>query len=120
MSHPGFSARRCTGNVAVSWGKERLIGFENHGGRTYLDGGEPLGRVISGFGNNGEDGSEGCIAGSVYGSYLHGPLLPKNPALADHLLGLALRRRGLPALAPLDDALERRAHDAMLSRVAAR
>ncbi len=115
--HPGLAARRCTGNVVVEWGEERLVGFENHGGRTYLDGGTPLGRVASGFGNNGEDGYEGCVSGSVYGTYLHGPLLPKNPALADHLLGLAARRRGLPRLTPLDDALERRAHDAALAAV---
>jgi len=118
--HPGFAARRCAGNVVVAWGGERLVGFENHGGRTYLDGGAPLGRVVAGFGNNGEDGQEGCVAGSVYGAYLHGPLLPKNPALADHLLALATRRLGLGPLAPLDDALERAAHDAMLARVKGR
>ncbi len=117
--HPGFTARRCTGNVVVDWRDAPLVGFENHGGRTYLDGGEPLGRVVNGFGNNGDDGYEGCVAGTAYGTYLHGPLLPKNPALADHLLGLALRRRGLPALAPLDDALERRAHDAALAHAGA-
>jgi len=60
------------------------------------------------------------VAGSVYGTYLHGPLLPKNPALADHLLGLAAHRRGLPHLAPLDDALEHRAHDAALAQIAGR
>lgn len=113
--HPGFAARRCTGNVVVAWGDERLVGFENHGGRTYLEGGTPLGRVVSGFGNNGEDGQEGCVVDAVYGTYLHGPLLPKNPALADHLLGLATRRRGLPELPPLDDSLEIRAHDAALA-----
>jgi len=118
--HPGFAARRCAGNIVVAWGEERLVGFENHGGRTYLDGGAPLGRVVAGFGNNGEDGQEGCVAGSVYGAYLHGPLLPKNPALADHLLALAARRRGLGPLAPLDDALESAAHDAMLARVEGR
>ena len=115
--HPGFAARRCTGNVVVDWEGRRIVGFENHGGRTYLDGGAPLGRVRQGFGNNGEDGYEGCIAGSVYGTYLHGPLLPKNPALADQLLGLAARRRGLPALPPLDDTLELRAHEAAVARV---
>ncbi len=118
--HPGFAARRCTGNVVVAWQDERLVGFENHGGRTYLDGGAPLGPVLSGYGNNGDDGHEGCVSGTVYGTYLHGPLLPKNPALADHLLRLAARRRGLPDLAPLDDTLERRAHDAALAHVARR
>jgi lipid II isoglutaminyl synthase (glutamine-hydrolysing) len=114
--HPGVAAQRCTGNVVVSWRGQRLVGFENHGGRTYLDGGMPLGRVEIGYGNNGEDGLEGCVVGAVYGTYLHGPLLPKNPALADHLLTLAVRRRGLPDLPPLDDALEQRAHDAVLAR----
>jgi len=118
--HPGFAARRCTGNVVVEWDGERMVGFENHGGRTYLDGGAPLGPVTSGFGNNGDDGYEGCVSGTVYGTYLHGPLLPKNPALADHLLALAVRRRGLPDLTPLDDGLERRAHDAALAHVVGR
>ena len=103
--------------MVVRWQGRRLVGFENHGGRTYLDGGAPLGRVEVGYGNNGDDGLEGCVAGSVYGTYLHGPLLPKNPALADHLLTLAARRRGLPDLLPLDNALEQRAHDAVLARV---
>ena len=115
--HPGFAARRCTGNIVVDWDGRPIVGFENHGGRTYLDGGRPLGRVTRGCGNNGEDGYEGCIAGSVYGTYLHGPLLPKNPALADHLLALAAARHGLSALPPLDDTLERQAHDAVLARV---
>ena len=118
--HPGVAAQRCTGNVVVSWRGQRLVGFENHGGRTYLDGGAPLGRVEIGYGNNGEDGLEGCMVGAVYGTYLHGPLLPKNPTLADHLLTLAVRRRGLPDLPPLDDDLEQRAHDAALARAGAR
>ena len=115
--HPGATARRCTGNVVVRWRNERLVGFENHGGRTYLEGGEPLGRVETGFGNNGDDGTEGCVFESVYGTYLHGSLLPKNPAFADHLLALAARRRGLSDLLPLDDRLEQRAHDAALAGI---
>jgi CobQ-like glutamine amidotransferase family enzyme len=92
-----------------------LVGFENHGGRTHLGPGlRPLGRVVVGGGNNGEDGGEGVVCGRVIGTYLHGSLLPKNPALADWLLGAALAHRdGLataPALAPLDDALEAAAH----------
>lgn len=115
--HPGFAARRCTGNVVMSWQGRRVVGFENHGGRTYLEGGEALGPVEIGYGNNGEDGREGCVAGPIYGTYLHGPLLPKNPELADHLLRLAAARRGLGALPPLDDRLERRAHAAALAHV---
>jgi len=114
--HPGADARRCSGNIALTWGDGRLVGFENHGGRTYRDGGEPLGRVVAGFGNNGDDGEEGCVVGHVFGTYLHGPLLPKNPAFSDHLLGLAALRHGLPSLTPLDDVLERRAHDAALAQ----
>jgi len=86
-----------------------LAGFENHGGRTWLGpGATPLGRVLSGYGNNGSDGHEGVIAGNVIGTYLHGPLLPKNAWLADRLIAIAL---GLDEpLAPLDDELEDAAH----------
>ena len=85
-----------------------IAGFENHGGRTYLGAGEqPLGRVLSGHGNNGRDGFEGVRRGNVIGTYLHGPLLPKNVWLADRLIELAL---GIE-LEPLpDDALEDAAH----------
>ncbi|MDQ3936582.1 MAG: glutamine amidotransferase [Actinomycetota bacterium] len=84
-----------------------VAGFENHGGRTYLGSGEtPLGRVLSGHGNNGKDGHEGVRRGNVIGTYLHGPLLPKNVWLADRLIELAL---GIE-LEPLDDAMEDAAH----------
>ena len=87
-----------------------LAGFENHAGRTLLDeGAEPLGRVVYGFGNDGESGHEGCRLGNALGTYLHGPLLPRNPWLADWLLGRALAHAGTgepPALAPLADELE--------------
>ncbi len=112
--HPGPGARRFIGNVVVEWQGHTLVGFENHGGRTRLEEGvEPLGRVVSGFGNNGEDGGEGAVCGSAYGTYLHGSLLPKNPRLADHLIATALRRRhkGLE-LASLDDRVEEMAHAA--------
>jgi CobQ-like glutamine amidotransferase family enzyme len=108
---------RLIGNVEIEVdlgdGPRQLAGFENHGGRTYLgDGAEPLGRVIRGHGNNGRDGYEGVRRATMIGTYLHGPLLPKNAWLADRLIGLALaRRRGSePELAPLDDALEAAAH----------
>jgi lipid II isoglutaminyl synthase (glutamine-hydrolysing) len=90
-----------------------LAGFENHAGRTYLDeGAEPLGRVVAGFGNDGESGYEGCRVGRAVGTYLHGPLLPRNPWLADWLLAQALAHRTgeLPELAPLLDELEAEAH----------
>jgi len=87
---------------------QRLVGFENHAGRTYLgEGVEPLGRVVHGHGNNGEDGGEGVLAGSVIGTYVHGPLLPKNPWLTDWLIERALRRGGWTGeLEPLEDGLE--------------
>ncbi len=91
-----------------------LAGFENHAGRTHLDqGAEPLGRVVAGFGNDGESGFEGCRVGRAIGTYLHGPLLPRNPWLADWLLAQSLAHAGggdPPELEPLADELEERAH----------
>jgi lipid II isoglutaminyl synthase (glutamine-hydrolysing) len=98
----------------------RLVGFENHSGRTYLgSGARPLGRVLAGHGNNGEDGSEGAIYRNTFGCYMHGSLLPKNPQFADHLIGLALERRYGPAatLAPLRDELELAAQRTMIERI---
>ena len=111
--HPGPTARRFIGNVVVRWQGGTLVGFENHGGRTYLGpSARPLATVIAGFGNNGRDGGEGAVQGeNAFGTYLHGSLLPKNPRFADHLIVQALRRRyGEVELALLDDALEKRAH----------
>jgi CobQ-like glutamine amidotransferase family enzyme len=109
---------RLIGNVTIEaelGGAPRTIaGFENHGGRTHLGpDARPLGRVLSGFGNNGGDGLEGVHRDNLIGTYLHGPLLPKNAWLADHLIELALERRygEKPTLEPLDDTLERAAHE---------
>ncbi len=94
-----------------------LVGFENHSGRTFLGpGAMPMGRVRMGFGNNGRDGTEGCLQGGVVGTYLHGSLLPKNPHLADHLIRSALRRRGVEELSKLDDSVELAAHERILER----
>jgi CobQ-like glutamine amidotransferase family enzyme len=108
---------RLIGNVAIEVeldpGERRVLaGFENHGGRTRLGAGTAaLGRVLKGHGNNGEDGHEGVRQGSVIGTYLHGPLLPKNTWFADWLIETALgRREPLAPLAPLDDRLEAAAH----------
>ena len=103
--------------------RHRVVGFENHAGRTRLGpGSRPLGRVVHGHGNNGEDGGEGGVTGRVVGTYLHGPLLPKNPWLADRLIAWGLEHRtGAPVeLAPLDDALEEAAHPAATARAAGR
>ncbi|MEA2506326.1 MAG: hypothetical protein QOH48_944 [Actinomycetota bacterium] len=94
-----------------------VVGFENHGGRTFLGlRATALGRVKRGFGNNGEDRSEGAVQGRVLGTYLHGPLLPSNPALCDALLAAASSRTEGRDLSPLDDRLEWVAHDAASAR----
>jgi CobQ-like glutamine amidotransferase family enzyme len=112
---------RLIGNVTIEadlgQGPRVLAGFENHGGRTYLGpGATPLGRVVKGFGNNGRDGAEGVRRRNMIGTYLHGPLLPKNAWLADRLIELALSRRyGQVELVPLDDALEAAAYESARS-----
>ena len=109
---------RMIGNVLLACdlgdGPRTIVGFENHAGRTTLGPGlAPLGRVLAGNGNDGASGFEGARSGRVLGTYVHGPLLPKNPWLADWLIEQALERRyGPVTLEPLDDALEQRAHDA--------
>jgi len=112
---------RWIGNVVVEANPQMrlqpstLVGFENHGGRTLLGPSlQPLGRVVVGGGNNGQDGGEGVLQGRVVGTYLHGSLLPKNPHLTDWLLAAGLAHRDgaaePPALAPLDDTAELEAH----------
>lgn len=99
--------------------RHAVVGFENHAGRTRLGpGARPLGRVVSGNGNNGEDGGEGAVQGRIVGTYLHGPLLPKNPWFADRLLEWGLERGtgDRTRLAPLDDTLEAAAHAAATAR----
>ena len=105
--------------------RQTLAGFENHAGRTRLDpGATPLGRVVAGFGNDGASGFEGCRLGRAIGTYLHGPLLPRNPWLADWLLAQALAHaRGTDeaeSLEPLDDALEVEAHAVSAARARSR
>jgi hypothetical protein len=112
--------RRMIGDVLLdcAWAGETLAGFENHAGRTVLDeGAEPLGRVVSGFGNDGASGFEGCRSGRVYGTYLHGPLLPRNPWFADRILSDALGHAGGPPdLDVMPDELERSAHAVSAAR----
>lgn len=105
------SGQRMIGNIVVESAFGRLVGFENHSGQTELVAGQaPLGKVKSGFGNNSRSGFEGAVTGNAIGTYLHGPVLPKNPALADHLIAAALRRRGVTTpLTTLDGSVEQAA-----------
>jgi lipid II isoglutaminyl synthase (glutamine-hydrolysing) len=118
--------RRMIGDVLLDceWADHTLAGFENHAGRTHLDEGAlPLGHVVHGFGNDGESGFEGCRVGRAVGTYLHGPLLPRNPWLADWLLAQALAHASgtaPPELEPLGDELEGAAHDVAAGRARAR
>jgi CobQ-like glutamine amidotransferase family enzyme len=119
-------SRRMIGDVLLecAWAGTTLAGFENHAGRTILDSGaEPLGRVVSGFGNDGASGAEGCRRGRVYGTYLHGPLLPRNPWFADRVLAEALAHANggeAKELEPLPDVLELEAHAVSAARARSR
>lgn len=115
--------KRMIGNYAYRLGEESggetVVGFENHSGRTHLGKGlRPLGTVLRGFGNNGEDRTEGVRYKNAFCTYSHGPVLPKNPAFADVILETALSRKyGSCSLEPLEDGFERQAHDAVLRQV---
>lgn len=130
--HPGIEAKRCIGNVVFEitasplaedlkkMGVEPLVlGFENHGGRTYLGNVAPLGKVIKGYGNNGEDGTEGAFYHHAIATYSHGPLLPKNPFLADWLIEKALEQKyqATISLTKLDDSLALQGREAMFKRL---
>ncbi len=131
--HPGPDVPRCIGNIAFEITAPRLaeelqvlagrlpyvVGFENHGGRTRLGSVEPLGRVIKGYGNNGEDGSEGAFFCNAIATYSHGPLLPKNPFIADWLIMTALKVKydaDVP-LAPIEDVFAEHAREVMFKRL---
>ena len=124
--HTVAGERRMIGDVLLdcAWAGRTLAGFENHAGRTLLDRqAEPLGRVVAGFGNDGRSRAEGCRAGRVYGTYLHGPLLPRNPWFADRLLAEALAHAAGTdpvELSPLPDELETQAHDVAAARARSR
>lgn len=133
--NPGSNQHRLIGNIVVNLTDLRgrkhktsevdtqtLVGFENHGGRTYLGKlVKPLGIVIKGFGNNGIDKTEGAVYKNTFGTYLHGPILPKNPKLADLLIRLALEKKyGVSPtidLSPLDDRLETQARDFIIKKM---
>lgn len=120
--HTVGGKQRLIGNIVVeAEGLGRLVGFENHSGRTYHGKGvNALGKVLVGHGDNGEDGRGGAVYKNTFGCYLHGSLLPKNPQLTDLLIARALQRRygTHMALAPLDDRLERVAQQTMVARLA--
>ncbi len=117
---------RLIGNVVlesrISGSPRTVVGFENHSGKTFLgEMAEPFGRVLNGFGNNGEDRLEGAVYKNTIGTYLHGSLLPKNPWLADWLIDRALQRKyGEQLSSRLDDSIENMAHEAAIKRVSRR
>ncbi len=129
--NPGVNKPRLIGNIVAEVSPEStksytldpkpcLVGFENHGGRTYLGKNiEPLGTVKIGFGNNGEDKTEGAHYKNSFGTYLHGPILPKNPHFADYLITLALEKKYKQTvnLKTLDDSLEWQAHDIVIDKL---
>jgi lipid II isoglutaminyl synthase (glutamine-hydrolysing) len=109
---------RLIGNATIDTPLGQVVGFENHSGRTILEEGQKaFGTVVKGYGNDGRSGEEGAVTENVYGTYLHGPVLPENPLLADHLLLTALRRKyGLESLTPLNDYLEQAAARVAMQR----
>ena len=131
--HPGPKQDRLIGNVVAKIQTENIapiphtlspityiVGFENHGGRTYLGKtAKPFAKIVKGFGNNGEDGTEGVVYKNAIGSYLHGPLLPKNPQLADWLIAKALevKYKKQIILETLDDSFEQKAREAIMKNL---
>ena len=109
---------RLISNVVIENEAGKIVGFENHGGRTYINSHKPFGKVLYGNGNNGEDGFEGVEYKNVYGTYLHGPLLPKNPAFSDKIIRKALERKYKKeiTLESLDDKEEKRAAEYIVKR----
>ena len=99
----------------MNWNGQTLVGFENHGGRTYLGTARPLGKVLKGYGNNAEDRTEGAVYRNAYGTYLHGSLLPKNPHFADYLIELALQRKYGNLLLDDESGVNGKAHPSPIS-----
>lgn len=107
------TSQRMIGNIVTQTKYGRLVGFENHSGKTYLsDGLSPLGTVVTGFGNNAKDKTEGVECKNTFATYLHGPLLPKNPAFADEILSRALNEK----LDCIDDYYENQCHRLLIER----
>lgn len=118
--------KRLTGNIILSSNvtekESTIVGFENHYGCTYFEDKnlQPFGQVIKGFGNNGEDGYEGLVYKNLIGSYLHGPLLPKNPEIADFFIKAMAARKGITLTAELDNSIENFAHQQITDKILAR
>ena len=112
--------KRLIGNIVLEsdFLNQKIVGFENHGGRTYIGGHKPLGRVVCGYGNDDNSGAEGVVYKNVVATYLHGPLFPKNPQLCDYVLTNALKRRysDFVCLPPLEDDLENTANEYIVKR----
>lgn len=112
--------KRLIGNIVLDseYTSSPIVGFENHGGRTYIGSHTPLGKVMYGFGNDEKSGAEGVVYKNVVATYLHGPLLPKNPELCDYILTNALKRKytDFGELSPIDDSLEKKANEYIVNR----
>lgn len=112
--------KRLIGNIVLEadFLDQKIVGFENHGGRTYIGNHTPLGKVVSGYGNDDNSGAEGVVYKNVVATYLHGPLFPKNPKLCDYVLTNAIKRKypDFAGLAPLDDELENTANEYIVKR----
>ena len=129
-TNPGPDVPRCIGNIVARIVFDQfdpeprtIVGFENHGGRTFLaKDAKPFGKVIKGFGNNGNDGTEGVVYKNAIGCYFHGPLLPKNPHVADWLIKKALEVKYIKTieLTKLDDSMEWQAHKTIAKRLGVR
>lgn len=119
VTKSGFGKKRLIGNLVAKTDLGTIVGFENHSGRTYLGKVKPFGKVLFGFGNNGEDQTEGAIYQNIIATYSHGPFLPKNPRVADWLIKKALDiKYGKEVeLEPLDDRLEWQAHEFVLKKL---
>lgn len=117
--NPGERIERLIGNILTEHDSQKIVGFENHGGRTYLeDTSMAFGKVVKGFGNNGEDLTEGILYKNSIGTYLHGPLLPKNPEIADWLIQKALEKKygEKTELKKLDDSLSEKAKEILTAK----
>ncbi|HMS22745.1 MAG TPA: hypothetical protein PKA38_03165 [Candidatus Levybacteria bacterium] len=117
--NPGEKHPRLIGNIVIERNRQKYVGFENHGGRTYLENPQmAFAKVLKGYGNNGKDKTEGIIYKNSIGTYLHGPILPKNPEIADWLIETALERKYNEkiTLTPLDDSIEKAAQEIIINR----